>query len=89
MRKRPIAILFRLNEQEHQHLKEQAALSGHSTEQYIRSLIADAEIKPRPPGELAGQLLRAGLHRRRLLPAGRTAGGAGPAAPRRASSRRR
>lgn len=57
MRKRPIAILFRLNEQEHQHLKEQAALSGHSTEQYIRSLIADAEIKPRPPGELS-EILR-------------------------------
>lgn len=57
MRKRPIAVLFRLNEQEHRHLKEQAALSGHSTEQYIRSLIAGSEIKPRPPGELA-EILR-------------------------------
>lgn len=57
MRKRPIAVLFRLNEQEYLHLKEQAALSGYSTEQYIRSLIAGAEIKPRPPGELS-EILR-------------------------------
>ena len=57
MRKRPIAVLFRLNEQEHQHLKEQTALSGHSTEQYIRNLIAGTEIKPRPPGEMA-EILR-------------------------------
>lgn len=57
MRKRPIAVLFRLNKQEHQHLKEQADLSGYSTEQYIRSLIADAEMKPRPPGELS-EILR-------------------------------
>lgn len=53
MRKRPIAVLFRLNEQEHQHLKEQAALAGCATEQYIRRLITGADIKPRPPGELA------------------------------------
>ena len=32
-------------------------MSGHSTEQYIRSLIAGAEIKPRPPGEMA-EILR-------------------------------
>lgn len=57
MRKRPISVLFRLNEQEHRHLKEQTALSGHSTEQYIRSLIAGAEIKQRPPGELS-EILR-------------------------------
>lgn len=57
MRKRPIAVLFRLNEQEHRHLKEQVELSGYSTEQYIRSLIAGAEMKPRPPGELA-EILR-------------------------------
>ena len=57
MRKRPIAVLFRLTEQEHQHLKEQVDLSGYSTEKYIRSLIAGAEMKPRPPGELS-EILR-------------------------------
>ena len=57
MRKRPIAVLFRLNEQEHRHLKEQVALSGYSTEQYIRNLIAGAEMKPRPPDELS-EILR-------------------------------
>ncbi len=49
--------MFRLNEQEQQHLKEQVALSGYSTEQYIRSLIAGANMKPRPPGEIA-EILR-------------------------------
>ena len=57
MRKRPIAVLFRLNEQEHRHLKEQAALSGHSTEEYIRRLIAGSDIKPKPPVEMA-EILR-------------------------------
>lgn len=49
--------MFRLHEQEQQHLKEQVALSGYSTEQYIRSLIAGANMKPRPPGEIA-EILR-------------------------------
>lgn len=57
MRKRPIAVLFRLNEQEHRHLKEQTALSGQSTEQLLRNLVAGVEITPRPPDELA-EILR-------------------------------
>lgn len=57
MRKRPIAVLFRLNEQEHKHLNEQAALSGQSKEQFLRSLVAGTEIKPKPPGEMA-EILR-------------------------------
>lgn len=57
MRKRQISVMFRLNEQEQQHLKKQVALSGYSTEQYIRSLIAGANMKPRPPGEIA-EILR-------------------------------
>ncbi len=57
MRKRPIAVLFRLNEQEHRHLKEQTALSGQSTEQLLRDLVAGVEITPRPPDELA-EILR-------------------------------
>ena len=51
-RSRQIAVLFRLNEAEHQHLKEQVKLSGLTTEQYIRNLIAGVEIRPRPPDEL-------------------------------------
>lgn len=57
MRKRPIPVLFRLNEQEQQHLQKQVALSGYSTEQYLRSLIAGANMKPRPPDEIA-EILR-------------------------------
>lgn len=53
IRKRSISILFRLNEAEHLHLKEQVALSGYTTEQFIRNLIAGVEMRPRPPDELA------------------------------------
>ena len=53
IRKRSISILFRLNEAEHLHLKEQVALSGHTTEQFIRNLIAGVEMRPRPPDEMA------------------------------------
>lgn len=53
MRKRPIQIILRLNEQERDHLKAQVALSGYSTEQYLRCLIAGENMCPRPPNELA------------------------------------
>ena len=53
MRKRPIAVLFRLNEQERLHLKEQAALAGQPTERFLRNLVAGVELTPRPPDELA------------------------------------
>lgn len=36
MRNRPISILFRVNEMEHRHLKEQVRLSGLPMEQYLR-----------------------------------------------------
>lgn len=41
-----------LTTEEQSHLKEQVALSGHTTEQFIRNLIAGVEIRPRPPDEL-------------------------------------
>lgn len=53
MRKRPIKISLRLNEQEHEHLRQQAALSGFPMEQFLRSLIANEQMRPRPPNEYA------------------------------------
>ena len=53
MRKRPIKISLRLNEQEHEHLKQQAALSGYPMEQFLRTLIANEKMRPRPPNEYA------------------------------------
>ncbi|MBE7003473.1 MAG: MobC family plasmid mobilization relaxosome protein [Ruminococcaceae bacterium] len=53
MRKRPIKLSLRLNEPEYEHLKEQAALSGFPMEQYLRSLIANEKMRPRPPNEYA------------------------------------
>ena len=53
MRKRPIKISLRLNEQEHEHLKQQAALSGFPMEQFLRSLVANEKMRPRPPNEYA------------------------------------
>ena len=53
MRKRPIKISLRLNEQEHEHLKQQAALSGYPMEQFLRTLIAGEKMRPRPPNEYA------------------------------------
>jgi len=53
LRKRPIKISLRLNEQEHEHLKQQAALSGFPMEQFLRGLIADEKMRPRPPNEYA------------------------------------
>lgn len=37
MRKRPIKISLRLNEQEHEHLKQQAMLSGFPMEVFLRA----------------------------------------------------
>ena len=53
MRKRPIKISLRLNEQEHEHLRQQAALSGFPMEQFLRGLIANEKMRPRPPNEYA------------------------------------
>lgn len=53
MRKRPIKLSLRLNEEEHQHLKTQAYTAGFSVEQYLRNLIAGETMKPRPKSEMA------------------------------------
>ena len=57
MRKRPLSVSFRLDEQERQHLGEQVAISGRSTEEFLRGLVAGIEMKPKPPGEMA-EILR-------------------------------
>ena len=57
MRKRAIKISVRLNEQEHEHLKKQARLSGYPMEPFIRALIMGITLKPRPPDEYR-ELLR-------------------------------
>ena len=53
MRKRAIKISVRLNEQEHEHLKKQAAISGYPMEPFIRALIMGVNLRPRPPDEYA------------------------------------
>ena len=53
MRKRAIKMSLRLNEQEHQRLKEQADYTGFSIEQYLRNLICGQKMVPRPQDELA------------------------------------
>ena len=40
LRKRAIKISVRLNEQEHEHLKKQAAISGYPMEPFIRAVNA-------------------------------------------------
>ena len=49
MRKRTIKISVRLTEQEHSHLKQQAATAGYAMEPFIRALVAGVELKPHPP----------------------------------------
>ena len=41
-------IPLRLNEREYRHLCEQVETSGLSREEYLRSLILDKKIQPRP-----------------------------------------
>lgn len=48
MRRRGHVIPLRLNEREYRHLCEQVKTSGFSREEYLRSLILDKEIHPRP-----------------------------------------
>lgn len=52
IRRRNKRVEIHLTEEEHTHLKEQVALSGFTTEQFIRNLIDGVEIRPRPPDEL-------------------------------------
>ena len=53
MRKRPIKISLRLNEQEHEHLKQQAILSGFPMEVFLRALISGMNLRSRPLAEYA------------------------------------
>ena len=57
MRKRTSAILVRLSETEHTHLKRQAGHAGLKMEPFIRKLIMGADIQPRPPDNIV-QLIR-------------------------------
>ncbi len=57
VRKRNIVVKVHLNEAERKHLKEQVEISGFTTEQFLRRLIAGKEIKPRPPENMT-ELLR-------------------------------
>ena len=53
LRKRAIKISVRLNEQEHEHLKKQAEISGCLMEPLVRTLIMGVNLRPRPPDEYA------------------------------------
>ena len=53
MRNRPIKISLRLNEQEHEHLKRQAMLSGFPMEVFLRMLISGVNLRSRPLAEYA------------------------------------
>ena len=48
MSRRGHVIPLRLNEREYQRLTKQVEISGLSREEYLRSLILDKEIHPRP-----------------------------------------
>ena len=56
MRTRPHHISVWMNEAEYRHLKEQAALAGMGIDPFIRSLVAGAQLRPRPPGQYAALL---------------------------------
>ena len=53
LRKRAIKISVRLNEQEHEHLKQQAMLSGFPMEVFLRALISGMNLRSRPLAEYA------------------------------------
>jgi hypothetical protein len=51
------AVLIRLTEKEKEHLKKQAEITGLKVEPFLRSLIMNMKLKPRPP-EVYAKLLR-------------------------------
>lgn len=55
------AIVVRLTEKEHEHLKQQAVTTGLKMEPLVRKLIAGCNIVPHPP-EAFGGLLKALSH---------------------------
>lgn len=57
MQDRNRAVLIRLTENEKNHLIKQAKITGLKCEPFIRNLIMNCNLKPRPPDEYA-KLLR-------------------------------
>ena len=57
MQERNNAVLIRLTEKEKIHLKKSAVRCGLKMEPFIRKLIMEKEIRPRPPDEYL-QLIR-------------------------------
>ena len=51
MQERNKAVLIRLTEKEKNHLKKSADICGLKMEPFIRKLIMEKEIRPRPPDE--------------------------------------
>lgn len=56
-RKRTKSILLRLSDEEWNYLKKNVALTGLSTQSYLRARIQGVELKPRPP-EIAATINR-------------------------------
>lgn len=57
MRQRTSSILLRLSDGEKKYLQKQAANAGLKMEPFIRKLIMNKEIRPRPPDNIL-QLIR-------------------------------
>lgn len=53
--KRKLSV--RVNESEYAHLRRQAQITGLKIEPFIRSLIMNSELRPRPPDEY-GKIIR-------------------------------
>ncbi len=56
MRKRNRHISVWMSEAEYRHLKQQAELAGMGVDPFIRTLIADVQLRPRPPDAYAALL---------------------------------
>lgn len=56
MRKRNHHVSVWLNDQEHEHLKKQAHISGLGIDPFIRQLIMGVHLRPRPPDTYAALL---------------------------------
>ena len=56
MRKRARHVSVWMNEAEYRHLKRQAEIAGMGTDPFIRSLVADSQLRPRPPDQFAALL---------------------------------
>ena len=56
MRKRAKHVSVWMNEVEYRHLREQAAIAGMGINPFMRSLIAGAQLRARPPDQYAALL---------------------------------